>query len=232
MSDSPEEAAADLARLATLVAHEMRTPLSVVSGYMKMLAGERQGPLTEAQRRSVAGADRACQQLIALAADMSWLGRIGRGEVSPNPTPVALNSLLAELAAAHTPIDEHPVYVESGAGTAADAATLTIEADAVNLRRVLTSLLAAVVRGAPDEATVRLLARRGNSGAVAVAVAPIALIDELLAADPETLDAVDEATGGLGVGLPLARRLLALEGGAIRARATPQGLGILVTLPG
>lgn len=215
---------ADLARLATLVAHEMRTPLSVVSGYMKMLAGERQGPLTEAQRRSVEGASRASQQLTTLAADLSLLAKIARGEVASNRTAVAVGSLLAELAAAHTPVDDHPVRVE------AEATDLSIDADATHLRRVLAVLLAAVVRGAPDDATVLLAARRRDA-AISIALAPATTMDALLAADPDSLDAPDESTGGLGVGLPLARALLALDRGAIRARATPQGLGMLVTIP-
>lgn len=244
---------AELARLATLVAHEMRTPLSVAGGYMKMLASGRPGPLTDAQRRSVDGADRACQQLIALATDLSWLARILRGEVSSARAPVPLAALLAEIAAAHKPIDEHPVHVEAAsstpitgtppAATAAEHASsplaaATVRADAANLRRALTSLLAAVVRAAPDEATVRLVTcpRAAGGGAparVQMALAPVAIVDDLIAAgaDPDTLDPLNESIGGLGVGLPLARALLALDGGAIGTRTTPHGLGILVTLP-
>jgi len=218
---------ADLARLATLVAHEMRTPLSVVSGYMKMLAGERQGPLTEAQRRSVDGATRASQQLTTLAADLSLLAKIARGEVASNRTPVALEPLLTEVAATHVSSDDHPVRAES-AGTGPEA--ISINVDAANLRRVLTTLLAAAVRSAPDEATLRLAARRLGA-VIAIAIAPAEVADALLDADPESLDAVDESAGGLGVGLPLAGALVALDRGSIRARKSPQGLGIRLTLP-
>jgi signal transduction histidine kinase len=238
---------ADLARLATLVAHEMRTPLSVVSGYMKMLAGERQGPLTEAQRRSVEGATRASQLLTTLAADLSLLAKIARGEVSSNRTTVAIGPLLDDVAAAHTPVDDHPVRVESaapsgdaapsaartpteGAGAALGSGAVVVQADASHLRRVLTVLLAAVVRGAPDEATVRLAARQRDA-VVAIVLAPAAAIEGLLDADPDSLEALDESVGGLGVGLPLARALVALDQGGIRTRSTPQGLGILITLP-
>jgi signal transduction histidine kinase len=219
---------AELARLVTLVAHELRTPLSVVSGYVKMLAGERQGPLTEAQRRSVAGADRACQQLMALASDMSWLARIARGEIAPNRAPVALERLLAEIQGAHESPDEHPVTVEA----IVETKPMTVTSDANHLRRALTSMLAAAVRAAPDHATVRLVAARRDH--VAIACGPEALIEGLLAAatDPHTLDPLNESLGGLGVGLPLARRLMALEGGAIGTRTTADGLGLLLTLPG
>jgi signal transduction histidine kinase len=223
---------AELARLVSLVAHELRTPLSVVSGYVKMLASERQGPLTDAQRRSLAGADRACQQLTGLAADMSLLARIARAEVSPNRAPVPLERLLAELQAAHVSLDEHPVTVEA----IVETRPLTVEADAIHLRRTLTSLLAAVVRAAPDHADVQIVAARREAGTppkpvTVVAFGPASAIRDLLAADPETLDPLNESSGGLGVGLPLARRLMALDGGTIGARTTADGLGLRLTLP-
>jgi K+-sensing histidine kinase KdpD len=107
---------------------------------------------------------------------------------------------------------------------------VSVNADAANLRRALAVLVAAAVRSAPDEATLRLAARRRDA-AVVIAVAPAPIIEALLAADPDTLDALDESAGGLGVGLPLTRSLLALDGGSVRARTTPQGLGILIALP-
>jgi signal transduction histidine kinase len=218
---------AELARLVTLVAHELRTPLSVVSGYVKMLTSERQGPLTDAQRRSLAGADRACQQLMTIAADMSALARIARGEIAPNRTPVALERLLADIQAAHRSPDEHPVTVEA----IVETKPFTISTDENHLRRALTSILAAAVKAAPDHATVRIVAARRE--AIAIACGPDVLIDDLLAAmaDPQALDPLNESLGGLGVGLPLARRLIELEGGRIGSRTTPDGLGLLLTLP-
>ena len=55
----------DLLRLLTLTAHELRTPLSVAAGYLKMLTSERLGPLTDAQRKAVTAAAKSCEQLLA-----------------------------------------------------------------------------------------------------------------------------------------------------------------------
>ncbi len=55
-------------------------------------------------------------------------------------------------------------------------------------------------------------------------------IDSLLAADPATLDAPNESQGGMGVGLPLVRRLMALDHGTIHARKTDGSFSMLLTL--
>jgi K+-sensing histidine kinase KdpD len=220
MGDEPE-----LARLISLVAHELRTPLSVVSGYLKMLASERTGALTDPQRRAIAGADRACQHLTALASDMSWMGRIERGEVSASRAPLPLAALLREMAATHTPHDEHPVLVE-----AVVPDDFTITADASHLRRALTTMLAAVVRAAPDHATVQIASAR-RAPLLLIAMAPAPGVDTLLALDIDTLEPPDESQGGLGVGLPLARRLMALDGGSLHARKSENALALLLALP-
>jgi signal transduction histidine kinase len=229
-----EDDSSELARLVSLVAHELRTPLSVVSGYLKMLASERQGSLTDGQRRAVAGAGRACEQLTALAADMSWLGRIERGEVSPNRAPVPLAPLLREVTGAYTPHEDHPVTIETVSRDARNQGDdLTVVADAIHLRRALNTMLAAVVRAAPDHAAVQIAARRHDDReppVLVIALAPAPQLDDLLGADTDTLEPPNESQGGLGVGLPLARRLMALDGGAIYARPHASGLGLLLTL--
>ncbi len=224
----------ELSRLITLVAHELRTPLSVVSGYLKMLASERGGPLTDAQRRAVSGADRACVQLTTLANEVSWLGKLERGEVAPNRAPVALAPLLREIAGGHTSHDEHPVSVEAVDGDGRGSGKLTITADAIHLRRALNAMLSAVV-AAPDHATVQIASATrprdgGGPALLVIAIAPVSQIDSLLAADPATLETPNESQGGMGVGLPLVRRLMALDHGTIHARKTDGSFSMLLTL--
>jgi signal transduction histidine kinase len=227
----------ELSRLITLVAHELRTPLSVVSGYLKMLASERGGSLTDAQRRAVSGADRACVQLTTLANEVSWLGKLERGEVAPNRAPLPLAPLLREIAGGHTPHDEHPVNVEAVDGPG--SGELTITADAIHLRRALNAMLSAVVRAAPDHATVQIAsvtrpreprATGGGPALLVIAIAPVSQIDSLLAADLATLDAPNESQGGLGVSLPLVRRLMALDHGSIHVRKTDGSFSMVLTL--
>jgi signal transduction histidine kinase len=235
------ESSSDLARLLSLIAHELRTPLSVTSGYVKMLASERPGPLTDAQKHALGGAGRSCAHLTTVAADLSLLGRLERGEISPQPAAIDLETLVKQVVEGYVVHPDHPVTVSLTDGA---TAPLTLMADADHLRRALTALLAAVVRAAPDDGAVRigwrtLTASNGWSGVAGMDDGPRVLIglaladrlDDLLKADASSLEPLDELQAGLGMALPVVRRLMGLEGGTIQSARESQALGLRLTLP-
>lgn len=235
------ESSSDLARLLSLIAHELRTPLSVTSGYVKMLASERPGPLNDAQKHALGGAGRSCAHLTTVATDLSLLGRLERGEVSPQLVAIDLEAVAKEVVEAYVVHPDHPVTVSLTDGA---AAPLTLQADPDHLKRALSALLAAVVRAAPDDGTVRigwkaLTASNGWSGVAGLDDGPRVLIgmalaerlDDLLLADASSLEPLDELQAGLGMALPVVRRLMGLEGGTILSARESQALGVRLTLP-
>jgi signal transduction histidine kinase len=56
--------------LLSVVAHEMRTPLTCVAGYLELLGDDAAGTLTDAQRELVLVAQRNCVRLGELAEDL------------------------------------------------------------------------------------------------------------------------------------------------------------------
>src|SRR5438034_3071099 len=69
-------------RALALAVHEFRTPVTVVSGYLRMLLKEQGGPLTEKQRKMLEEAERSCGRIGALVAEMSELGKLEGGELA------------------------------------------------------------------------------------------------------------------------------------------------------
>jgi signal transduction histidine kinase len=241
----------DRTDLLTHIAHELRTPLSVALGYTKILAAGRYGPLNEKQTQAVAATERCCEQIGELADQLSLLGKLERGELTLRRGPVALDPLLAALAAQHEPLADHPVRVEQAPG-----AVLTVHADGPHLRRTLASLLAAVVRTAPDDSTI-LLATRAASASAAASSAPLdaaaasrsrapitssspaaiigiavaAQLDALLDADEQTLDPLNDYEGGMGLGLALARQMTTAFGGRVGSLRTNGAIAVRMRLP-
>ena len=228
----------ELARLLSLIAHELRTPLSVTSGYLKMLASERPGPLSDTQKHAVGGAGRSCDLLAAMAADISMLGRLERGEIAPQPAPIDIAQMIDELARGYVSNPDHPVTVEVAADDASSSTSTgpsapALQADATHLRRALTAFLAAVVRSAPDDSTVRIAWRTAadTPPRLLIGFAVADRLEALLGESESRLSALDETQAGLGMVLPIARRLLALGGATIHAARDSQALGLRVTLP-
>ena len=56
-------------------------------------------------------------------------------------------------------------------------------------------------------------------------------LDSLLQAEASGLEPLDELQAGLGMSLPVVRRLMGLEGGTIQSARESQALGLRLTLP-
>ena len=65
----------------SLAVHELRTPVTVVCGYLRMLLKEHGGPLTDKQRKMLQEAERSCERIGALVAEMSDLGKLESREL-------------------------------------------------------------------------------------------------------------------------------------------------------
>ena len=52
-------------RAMSLAVHELRTPVTVVAGYLRMLIREQGGPLNEKQKKMLEEAERSCARISA-----------------------------------------------------------------------------------------------------------------------------------------------------------------------
>jgi signal transduction histidine kinase len=216
-----------MVRLISLVAHELRTPLSVASGYLKMLDSGRLGSINEPQRKAIVASQRACDQLLTLASDLSFLASLERGDAVLQRTAVLASTLVADALAACAK-HEPPVRFES-----VGEDDVTVVVDPIRMRHAIESLVRCVARTLPDGSTVRVsrvLHEDAGRTSLAVIIAQDGDVDPLAAIDHSHLEPIDEWQGGLGVGLPLARRFIAVEGGDVRALETKQP-SLVILLP-
>lgn len=203
------------AKLLSLGVHELRTPVTVAAGYIRMLLKEQAGPLSERQRKLLDEAEKSCGKLAALVADMSELAKFEAGEIALARQRIALASLLSEVAnnmqeggdrGVHLVVDEVP-----------DGLVLT--GDAVRLRNALAAIVYATLRERGEAGTVRLRVRRA-AGAVTLAVGDDDAAAEVLEAPQDT--PFEEWRGGVGFSLPIARRVIAAHRGRIWSLPGPE----------
>jgi signal transduction histidine kinase len=207
--DYPEPDSSTLPQFASLAVHELRTPVTVVAGYLRMLLREQGGPLSDKQRKMLEEADRSCARLGSVVAEMSEVGKLEAHELALARSNFDLAALVDEVAAA-MPENDRGVRIEVRGG---DRQLLAI-GDRARIAAAIKALLHAAVR------------ERGEPGVVVAECnivetwGVVAICDEVLLPS-FTRDAgsapsgFDEWRGGMGLSLPVARRVLEAHGGAI-----------------
>ena len=197
--------------LLSLAVHELRTPASVVGGYLRMLQKDSDPPMSERQRRMIDEAEKSCARLVAIVAELSELGKLDSGDVKLAKQPIDVFSLIGQVAElVHEAKDRNVILELSGPS---DGANIT--GDATRLRTAFDAIFRAILREKPGPTTVVAERRRdtrdGQPCAVLI-VADEASVQEAYEREP---GAFDDKRGGMGLALPLARRVIERHGGRI-----------------
>jgi two-component system cell cycle sensor histidine kinase PleC len=207
----------------SLAVHELRTPVTVVSGYLRMLLREQGGPLTEKQRKMLEEADRSCARLGALVAEMSELGKLEGRELALSRQEFDLAALLAELASRMHEGDDRGVALEV---RGCDRPIL-VTGDRTRIGAALNALMHAALRerGEPGVIVAECSVLAGSPGWGVVAIGEASLVPSLMRDAHDTPPGFDEWRGGLGLALPVARRVIEAHGGALWSAGDGQPRG-------
>ncbi|AVV46914.1 HAMP domain-containing sensor histidine kinase [Streptomyces sp. ID05-04B] len=208
------------------VAHELRSPLTNIRGWLEVT---RDG-LVEPDAELLGALHEEALVLQRVIDDLRDLAAADAGTLLLRREPVPADDLLAQVAAAHrVAADTAGVALRTGTEDA-----VWLDADPVRLRQVLGNLVANAVRHTPADGTVTLTARRDGDRVV------LEVADTGTGITPEDLPHVFERfwraeksrsrrTGGSGLGLPIVRQLTDAHGGTAEAASTP-GEGSVFTL--
>ena len=227
--------------LVTYLAHDLKTPLTSVIGYLSLL--DEVPDMPEAQRVRYTGValDKACR-LERLVNEFFDITRYSLTNIELELAPVDLAGLLVQLAdefypalAAHGNVAK--VTVAGAARTVEQPGEpLMVTADAARLARVFGNLLRNAIAYS-DEGTPIELAAAEEEGRVVVTVSDTgatipshklrAIFDRFFRLD----ESRGSATGGAGLGLAIAREIVELHGGTISAASEDGRTTFTVELP-
>ncbi|MBQ1031763.1 HAMP domain-containing histidine kinase [Micromonospora sp. C97] len=209
---------ADSELLLRVLCHEFRTPVSTLTSLTRALADERR-ELTGADRRAITelARDQAAHLQSLLRDATAGTGALA---LAARPEPVvALAGILREAAA----------LVPAGRRRArATRRAASCPVPAGRTRQVLVNLVQNALRHGPPNGQVGLYATVRGPG-VSILVTDEGRVDDALLV---ALRRPTPAVGMSGLGLWIARQLVATDGGALRAhRLRPRGVALEVLLP-
>lgn len=219
--------------LATL-SHELRTPLNAMLGYARMLRTGVVPP--ERQPAALDVIERNGATLTQIVEEILDVSRIISGKLRLTIGPVSVPQLIADAIATITPAAEAKrIRLEADI----DQATAMLPGDHDRLQQVLWNLLTNAVKFTPVGGHVQVRARSEPS-AVEISVVDTGRgIDEAFL--PHVFERFRQAdvrltreSGGLGLGLSIARSIVEMHGGTIDAESAGLGRGATfrVRLPG
>jgi signal transduction histidine kinase len=206
--------------LLSLAVHEFRTPASVVGGYLRMLQKDQDPPMSERQRRMIDEADKSCARLVAIVAELSEIGKLDSGAAVLAQRPLELFSLVAEVAELVHEASERDVHLKLIGPS--DGASMT--GDATRLRAAFDAIFRAILREKPGPSTVvaeRRVDTRDDHRCAVLIVADDGRVQE---AYDQRAAAFDDNRGGMGLALPLARRVIEGHGGRLWSPAGASGV--------
>jgi signal transduction histidine kinase len=202
-------------QLLSLAVHEFRTPASVVGGYLRMLQRDTESTLSERQRKMVEEAEKSCARLVAIVGELSDVAKLDAGLIKLAQQPTDAFVLVAEVAdLVHEARDRDVRFEARG-----QAGGATMSGDATRLRSAFDAIFRAILREKPGKCLVvaerRIEEIDGRSSAIVI----VANEPSVQAAYDREPGPFDEKRGGMGLALPLARRVIEGHGGRVWAPA-------------
>jgi signal transduction histidine kinase len=224
-------------------AHELKTPLAIIAGYIELLLSGRPGPLNESQRQALQDSHANCNRLQRFIQEFLTYSALETGKITMKVEAGDLRACLAEIHEIWIPL-----FHEKGVALyfLCPENLAPIAFDYFKIQQVVSNLLENALKFTPGGGTVWISAemyhwdRRGGEDAAAdghatvtggernsirVIVAdtgpgiPPEYLQEIFDDFVQVAQAIEGKPRGAGLGLAIARRLIHAHGGKIWAES-------------
>ncbi|MBI1386829.1 MAG: hypothetical protein GC154_00085 [bacterium] len=213
--------------------HDLRTPLTAIKGSLDNLMIGVAGPLNEKQTRILERAQRSVDRLTFLINDILDLNRIESGREKLQKTDVSLTTMVKGLIQEHKPAaDQKSIALDAEL----NGDEVHAWADPHKMERVIGELIGNAIKYTPEQGrvTVRLSLQDG-APCVMVSDTGVGMSEEeskkIWERFYRTANSQHMAKGS-GLGLSIAKELVEMHGGSIRATSEAgRGSTFKITLP-
>jgi signal transduction histidine kinase len=211
-----------------MIAHELRSPLAVMSNVLKVC---RASIVPRAMPAAGDVLNRQVERALRLVNDLMDLSRVSEEGLTFDRSPVELGPVVRNVVQDLEPelsARRHKLVLKLC------AEAVSVQGDATRLEQIVENLLENSCKYSPDGARIELTLSREESQAV------LCVRDNGAGICAEDLQHIFEAyyrsavctrrSSGLGLGLTLTQRLVRLHGGTIEAKSGGAGCGSVFTV--
>jgi signal transduction histidine kinase len=213
-----------------VLSHELRTPLTSMLGWLRLLRTGQLGPDKVAQALEVV--ERNTRTQAQLINDLLDVSRIITGKLQLDLYPVDLTPIMEEaVESVRREAEAKGVHL----GLSVGPGTGPVMGDPLRLGQIVGNLLANAVKFTSTGGDVRAsLARERDEAVITVSDTGIGIDPDILLHIFDRFRQADSTItrrhGGLGLGLAIARHLVELHGGVVRAESPGVGRGATFTV--
>ena len=217
--------------LITNVAHDLRTPLTSIIGYLELLAGNQQVP-ADMQHKYIEIAYGKSRRLQKLIEDLFGFTKLNCGKIAMHVGQIDIVKLLGQLVE-----EAYPNFVEKGLSydLQSNVPAKIINADGHLLARLFDNLIGnAIKSGADGKRVLVKIHAEGETVTVSVTnygyVIPTDELPLIFNKFYRVEQSRSSSTGGTGLGLAIAKEIVDMHGGTISVASDLNGTVFTVKL--
>ena len=223
-----EQASAAKAKFLSMMSHDLRTPLTAITGNVSLMAAGVHGPVSEEQADVLQRIRNAAKELLGMLEDILGFAQLESGRVQVNMAEVRVSDAVARAEALLRLRLE-----ESAIAFSTDCNGAVLRADPDRLQQILLNLFTNAIKFTPRGGRV-LVSCAFDGGRARLRVE-----DNGIGIPPEDLQRVFEPfvqlqadQRGVGLGLAISRELARAMGGELTAESAPgSGAAFILELP-
>lgn len=217
--------------LITNVAHDLRTPLTSIIGYLELLAGNQQVP-ADMQNKYIEIAYGKSRRLQKLIEDLFGFTKLNCGKIAMHVGQIDIVKLLGQLVE-----EAYPNFVEKGLSydLQSNVPAKIINADGNLLARLFDNLIGNAIKyGADGKRVLVKIHAEGETVTVSVTnygyVIPADELPLIFNKFYRVEQSRSSSTGGTGLGLAIAKEIVDMHGGTISVASDLNGTVFTVKL--
>lgn len=230
-------------RFLNVASHEIRVPLTVIRGYGRMLARDKECALSDGQKECIDEIEKQCEKLLNFSNSLLDFAKIHSEKLVLNREKVQVADYIERIVR-NMQISARDKKISINFVDEGGIQTLFI--DPIRFEQALTNLIDNAIKHSPESSVITVGIGRSNSESEAFrmllnqecAVVSVRDSGPGIRADEARelfndfyVGASGRAKGGIGLGLAITKEIVHAHGGQVEAKPSDSGGHFIITIP-